>query len=227
MDLRRGPQGPALVASGKASHHASCSGASRDSSPVDAGALYLVWSRCRNLRKPLQCLHGPWGTSGVSQVSQSSSLVDACTCNFLQSCSISVTLPFAWIQESVAFRGGFLTRFATRVSHDVYPLGCPTCHRVVSRPWLESRGSAGKLVSLLCTEHLGDSGNGGTTLEFLSPFLWRAPPLEMRRNAGNSFPTTQGKDPSSRGRRQKRGSSGGGWDSRASSQVETDMSGIS
>ena len=171
MDLRRGPQGPALVASGKASHHASCSGASRDSSPVDAGALYLVWSRCRNLRKPLQCLHGPWGTSGVSQVSQSSSLVDACTCNFLQSCSISVTLPFAWIQESVAFRGGFLTRFATRVSHDVYPLGCPTCHRVVSRPWLESRGSAGKLVSLLWTEHLGDSGNGGTTLEFLSPFF--------------------------------------------------------
>ena len=32
------PQGPALVASGKASPHASCSGASRDSSPVDAGA---------------------------------------------------------------------------------------------------------------------------------------------------------------------------------------------
>ena len=24
---------------------------------------------------------------------------------------------------------------------------------------------------------LGDSGNGDTTLEFLSPFLWRAPPL--------------------------------------------------
>ena len=24
--------------------------------------------------------------------------------------------------------------------------------------------------------HLGDSGNGGKTLEFLSPFLWRAPP---------------------------------------------------
>ena len=36
--LRRGPQGPSLVASGKASPHASCSGASRDSSPVDVGA---------------------------------------------------------------------------------------------------------------------------------------------------------------------------------------------
>ena len=38
LDLRREPQGPALVASGKASTHASCLGASRDSSPVDAGA---------------------------------------------------------------------------------------------------------------------------------------------------------------------------------------------
>ena len=38
LDLRRGPQGPAVVASGKASPHASCTGASRDSSPVDAGA---------------------------------------------------------------------------------------------------------------------------------------------------------------------------------------------
>ena len=38
LHLRRGPQGPALVPSGKASPHASCSGASQDSSPVDAGA---------------------------------------------------------------------------------------------------------------------------------------------------------------------------------------------
>ena len=38
LELRRGPQGLALVASGKASPHASCSGASQDSSPVDAGA---------------------------------------------------------------------------------------------------------------------------------------------------------------------------------------------
>ena len=34
----------------------------------------------------------------------------------------------------------------------------------------------GKLVFLEWTEHLGDSGNGGTTLEFLSPFLCPAPP---------------------------------------------------
>ena len=72
--------------------------------------------------------------------------------------------------------------------------------------------------------HLGDSGNGGTTLEFFSPFLWRAPPLEMRPNSGNSFPSTQGKDPSSRARRRKRGSSGCGRDSRASSRVVAALS---
>ena len=38
LDLRLGPHGPALVASGKASLHASCLGASADSSPVGAGA---------------------------------------------------------------------------------------------------------------------------------------------------------------------------------------------
>ena len=38
LDLRRGTQGPALLASGKATPHASCTGASRDSSPVNAGA---------------------------------------------------------------------------------------------------------------------------------------------------------------------------------------------
>ena len=38
LDLQRGHQDPALVASGKAIALTSCSGASRDSSPVDAGA---------------------------------------------------------------------------------------------------------------------------------------------------------------------------------------------
>ena len=42
LGLRQGPQGPALVASGKTSPHASCSGASRDSSPGYAGAGDLV-----------------------------------------------------------------------------------------------------------------------------------------------------------------------------------------
>ena len=49
--------------------------------------------------------------------------------------------------------------------------------------------------------------------------------LRCDGNAGNFFPTTQGKDPSSRARRRKKGSSGCGRDSRASSRVETGMLG--
>ena len=49
--------------------------------------------------------------------------------------------------------------------------------------------------------------------------------LRCDGNAGNSFPTTQGKDPSSRARRRKQGSSGCGRESRASSLLETGMSG--
>ena len=40
---------------------------------------------------------------------QSSSRVGTCTCAFLPSCSSSVTLPFAWINGSVAFPRGFPT----------------------------------------------------------------------------------------------------------------------
>ena len=50
--------------------------------------------------------------------------------------------------------------------------------------------------------------------------------LRCDGNAGNFFTTTQGKDPSSRARRRKKGSSGCGRDSRASSREETGMSGI-
>ena len=67
---------------------------------------------------------------------------------------------------------------------------------MVARPWCSSR--------LSCGERL--------LLRFVG-------------NTGNSFPTTQGKDPSYRARRRKRGSSGCGRDSRASSRVEMGMSG--
>ena len=49
--------------------------------------------------------------------------------------------------------------------------------------------------------------------------------LRFDRNAGSSFPSTHGKDPPTRARRRKRGSSGFGRDSRASSRVEMGMSG--
>ena len=67
---------------------------------------------------------------------------------------------------------------------------------MVARPWSSSRLSCGERLRL----------------------RWDG-------NAGNSFPTTQGKDPSSRARSRTRGSSGCGRDSRASSRVETGVSG--
>ena len=65
----------------------------------------------------------------VSPGGQSSSQVVACTFAFLPSCGSSVSLPFAWIKLSVAFARGF----PTRLSHEAFPQGCPTCHRGVSR----------------------------------------------------------------------------------------------
>ena len=98
-------------------------------------------------------------------------------------------------------------------------------------PWCESilglkvEAVQGKQFSLEWTETSGGLWECDTTLEFLSPFLWERLLLRCDGNAGNSFPTTLGKDPSSRARRRKRGSSGCGWDYRASSRVETGMSG--
>ena len=66
----------------------------------------------------------------------------------------------------------------------------------MARPWISSRLSCGERLLLRCDG-----------------------------NAGNSSPTKQGKVPSSRARRRKRGSSGFGRDSRVSSGVETGMSG--
>ena len=66
---------------------------------------------------------------------------------------------------------------------------------MVVRPWSSSRLSCGVRLLLRCDG-----------------------------NTGNSVPTTQGMDLSSRARRRKRGSSGWGRDSRASSLVETGMS---
>ena len=74
--------------------------------------------------------------------------------------------------------------FPSRLSHQVFPRGFPTELSHVP-PWFESilslkvEAVQGKHFSLEWTETSWESGNGGTTLEFLSPFLWRASPLEM------------------------------------------------
>ena len=66
----------------------------------------------------------------------------------------------------------------------------------MARPWNSSRLSGGERLLLRCAG-----------------------------NAGNSFPTTQRKEPVSRARRRKRGSSGCGRDYLDSSRVESGMSG--
>ena len=123
-------------------------------------------------------LESPQGT-------QSSSRVGVLTCAFLPSCSSSVAITFACIKVSVDFPRGF----PTRISHDAFSRRFPTGLSQVP-PWCESilglkvEAVQGKQVSLEWTETSGVSGNGFTTLEFLSLFLWRATPLEMRRERG-------------------------------------------
>ena len=136
---------------------------------------------------------------------------------FHPSCNNSVKPPGAPIMGSVAFPRGFPTRLSHRAVTRATVVGV--------NPRRESRGCAEKQVPLDGLRHQGDSWNDARTLEFLLPFLWRVCPPEMRWDAQNSFPSKQEKDPSSRAMRRKRGSSGCGRDSRASSRVETRMSG--
>ena len=97
-----------------------------------------------------------------------------------------------------------VSRFPSRGSRDLwlsleaFPRGFPTGLSHVP-PWCESNlglkveAVQGKQVSLDWIETSGVSGNVGTTLEFLSPFLWKAPPLEMRRERREFFPHHEGK----------------------------------
>ena len=154
-----------------------------------------------------------WVLLKSPQGSQSSSRVGACTCAFVPSCSSIVTLPFAWIKGFVAFP----RRFPKVMSH--VP---PWCQSILV---LKVESVPGKQASVEWTETSGGSGKGGP--HWSSSRLSCGERLLLRCDwmAGNSFPNTQGKDPSSRARRRKRGSSGCGRESRASSRVETGMSG--
>ena len=120
--------------------------------------------------------------------------------------------------------------FPSRLSHEVFPRGFPTGLSHVP-PWCESipglkvEAVPGKQASLQWTEIWGTLGM--VARPWISSRLSCRECLLLRcdGNAGNSFPTTQGKDPSSRARRRKRVSAGCGRDSRASSRVETGLSG--
>ena len=87
--------------------------------------------------------------------------------------------------------------FPSRLSLEAFPRGFPTglshvpplCESILS---LKVEAVQGKQVSLEWTETSGGPWECGTTLEFLSPFLWERLLLRCDGNAGNSFPTTQG-----------------------------------
>ena len=126
--------------------------------------------------------------------SQSLSRVGACTCAFLPSCGRNVGLPFAWIKRSVAFHRGF----PRRLSHEAFPRGFPIVLSHVP-PWCESilglkvEAVLGNQVSLEWTVTSGGLWEWWHDPEFLSPFLWRASPLEMRWERREFFPEHAGK----------------------------------
>ena len=88
--------------------------------------------------------------------------------------------------------------FPLRLSHEAFPRGFPTglshvplwCESILG---LKVEAVQGKQVSLEWTETSGGLWECGTNLEFLSPFLWRVPPLEMRQERREFFPEHAGK----------------------------------
>ena len=121
-----------------------------------------------------------------------------------------------------------VSRFPLRGPRDLwlslesFPRGFPTGLSHESR-WCESilgikaEAVQGKQIPVNGLRHLGVSWNGGTTLQFLSPFLWRAPLLEMRWECREFFPEQVGKGSLISSYEPKRSSSGCGRDPRASS----------
>ena len=88
--------------------------------------------------------------------------------------------------------------FPSRLSQQAFPRGFTTGLSPVP-PWYESilglniEAVQGKQDSQEWTETSGGLWECGTTLEFLSTFLLRAPPLEMRREGREFFPDHAGK----------------------------------
>ena len=151
VDLRRGPHGPALVASGKATPHASCSGAFRDTSLVDAGYLDLVESvpeledSCPGLTWILGYFWSlPLGVSPRLQWGHSRAL------------SSRAVAPVSRFPS----RGSRDLWLPSRLSEKAFPRGFPTGLSHVP-PWCESilvlkvEAVQGKQVSLEWTETSG------------------------------------------------------------------------
>ena len=107
-------------------------------------------------------------------------------CRGLRPCVESVPEPDVSFPVLTWILGYFPGGFPSRLSHEAFPRGFPTGLSHVP-PWSESilgltvEAVLGKQVSLEWTETSGGLWEWGLILEFFSPFLWRAPPLEMRR----------------------------------------------
>ena len=151
------------------------------------------------------------------QGSQSSSRVGACTCAFLRAVAAVSRLPSRGSRHLWVSLEAFPRGFPTGLSH--VP---PWCDSILG---LKVDAMPGKQASVEWMRHLGYLG---MVARLLSPSRLSGGErllLRCNGNAENSSPTTQGKDPCSRAMRRKRGSSACGRDSRASSRVETGVSG--
>ena len=131
-----------------------------DSSPLLTWILGYFWSLPRGVSPRLQSGHAR---------ALSSRTVAAVSC-----------FPSHGSRDLWLTLEAFPRRFPTGLSH--VP---PWCDSILG---LKVEAVQGKQVSLEWTETSGDAGNGGTTLEFLSLFLSRGRPLEMRREHGEFFP---------------------------------------
>ena len=156
------------------------------------------------------------------QGSQSSSRLGACMWAFLPNSSSMSRFPSRGSRDQGLSLKAFPRGFPTRLFHRAVPRATVVCFD----PRLESRGSAGKKGFPAMDGDIWLSV-GMVARPWSSSRLSCGERLLLRcdGNAGNSFLNMQGKDPSSRARRLERGSSGCGRDSRASSRVETSMSG--
>ena len=151
------------------------------------------------------------------QGSQSSSQVGACTCAFLPAVAAVSRFPSHGSRDLWLSLEAFPRGFPTGLSH--VP---PWCESILR---LKVEAVQGNQVSLEWTET-----SGGLWEWWHDPGVPLAFPVEsasswMRWERREFFPDHQGKDQSSRAMRRKQGSSGCGRDSRASSRVETGMSG--
>ena len=118
-----------------------CSGGLRKGqSPCELlrGLSGFLSHRCRGVRPCVELVSEPEGSSPVltwilryfwSLPRGVSPRLEWGHARALPSCSRSVTLPFSWIKGSGAFPRGF----PTRIFHEAFPQGCPTCHHCMNR----------------------------------------------------------------------------------------------